>query len=96
MEMIKKLCILALLIISTFSGLALTKTAAESQKNFLKVNSDKILKSKTDSSVQANIQLTSKTENILPVVGNHKLETNLTEEEKYEMERANAMAEFLF
>jgi len=96
-----KLCVLILLAISLLLDSALTKTAekekADSQKNFLKA--DKTLNSKADSSMTVNIQLATQTSTAtsLPVVGNHKLEGALTDEDKsYELERANAMAEMMF
>jgi hypothetical protein len=69
----------------------------ESQKNFLKNSSEKkVLKSKTDTSIQANIQLALKTAIEMPLIANRNLEKDKEEEEKYELERANAMAEFIF
>jgi len=93
MKLLKK--IIVVLIFFTLGVLSITKSSEKSQKNFLKTNVDKVLKSNTVSLIQTKLESKSESSSI-PIVGNHKLEANLSEDEKYEMERANAMAEFLF
>lgn len=101
MKMLKKLCILILLVFSLMSEFTLSANKMKNENNaFLQAETEKkVLSTKSDSSIQANIQLSTavaSTATSLPIVGNHKLEDSLTEEEKYELERANAMADFIF
>ncbi len=64
------------------------------KKNFLKSNIEKNLKTKTENKVRVTVEV-QKMSTESPLVANHNLKEQ-TEEEKYELERANAMAEFIF
>lgn len=100
MKSFKKLLILALVVV--FSLINVSKAneteKSESKKNFLKSNVEvkKVLKTKTDSSIQANIQLSTTATTEMPLIANRNLQTDQSEEEQYELQRANAMAEFIF
>ncbi len=106
MKVIRTYALIAILLISVLCGMISAKTENESQKNFLKVNTEKnekTLKAKAESLVQLKTEATtsattstSTSTNSLPIVNNHKLEAEKSEEDKYELERANAMADLIF
>lgn len=98
MKMVKKYLVAIMIVVSMLCSFSegAEKIKNENKKNFLKAEkktkTDNSMESKTGSSITTNIQMTTTT-NSLPMAGKHMSDED---EEKYELERANAMAEFIF
>jgi hypothetical protein len=96
------LLLLSLTLRSIFSGkLKKNSEGKNSAENLKNKNNDKSsdkLALATNSETTVELQTSTKltTESTKPLVQNHNLKKEKTEEEMYELERQNAMAEFIF